>query len=293
MFQKNAAMAAVVNIAPYDASGFLPGYANQILVMLCTTAQTTINSGDYIALQHKIEGYRSARLHWGAVEAQPITIGFWTAHARTGTWTGSVRNNVADRSYTFTYTQNVSAVAEYKTVTIPGCTTGTWLSNNGIGIIINFNIAAGPDGISPSANVWYNTNYYAAPGQVNGVASTSDAFRITGVVVLPGIYAPTAAQSPLIMRPFDQELLTCQRYWKKQSYGIAGQKTAGTGISLTAPISPTMRAAPTVAVVLASNTGVDGTPTRTSDGTRLYGYFNAASTGGYIWDELISLDARL
>ena len=42
----------------------------------------------------------------------------------------------------------------------------------------------------------------------------SDIFRITGVVVLPGIEAPSAARSPLIMRPYDQELLTCQRYWQ-------------------------------------------------------------------------------
>ena len=55
----------------------------------------------------------------------------------------------------------------------------------------------------------------AAPGQVNGVAATTDFFRLTGVVVLPGIEAPTAAQSPLIMRPYDQELMTCKRYYQK------------------------------------------------------------------------------
>ena len=38
-------------------------------------------------------------------------------------------------------------------------------------------------------------------------------FSITGVTVLPGTQAPTAAQSPNIMRPYDQELVTCQRYW--------------------------------------------------------------------------------
>jgi hypothetical protein len=76
------------------------------------------------------------------------------------------------------------------------------------------------------------------------VAATSDVFRITGVVVLPGIEAPSAARSPLIMRPYDQELLICQRYWQK-SYdrnGVAGGNgyTGGlvglaTGVGLALP----------------------------------------------------------
>jgi hypothetical protein len=47
-------------------------------------------------------------------------------------------------------------------------------------------------------------------------------FRLTGVVVLPGIEAPSAARAPFIMRPFDQELLLCQRYYEKSyDYNVA------------------------------------------------------------------------
>jgi hypothetical protein len=91
------------------------------------------------------------------------------------------------------------------------------------------------------------------------VASTADVFRLTGVVVIPGTEAPSAARSPLIMRPYDQELLICQRYYCK-SFGT-GQVVAdnvdntqytGTAYSVGNLFGPRvffpvrMRAAPTV-----------------------------------------------
>ena len=103
-------------------------------------------------------------------------------------------------------------------VTIPGCLDGVWAVDNTIGMIITLALACGSTFTAPSANAWLTGNYYAAPGQINAVAATSDVFRITGVIVVPGIEAPSAARSPLIMRPYDQELLACQRYyWKDAS----------------------------------------------------------------------------
>src|SRR4029077_8843519 len=124
----------------------------------------------------------------------------------------SLRNGATDRSYVTTYTQNVADVAEYKTITVPGDTAGTWTRDNTIGLVVAFALACGTTPTAPAANTWYTTTapgYVAAPGQINAVAATSDIFRLAGVIVLPGIEAPSAARSALIMRPFDQELITC------------------------------------------------------------------------------------
>jgi len=84
---------------------------------------------------------------------------------------------------------------------------------------LSFSNGAGSTQTAPSANTWIAGSYLAAPGQVNGVAATSDAFRITGVTVLPGSEAPSAARSPFVMRPFTDELERCQRYyWKTFPY---------------------------------------------------------------------------
>jgi len=228
-----------------------------------TTAQTTIGASNYMFVMNVIEGYRTARLGWGTASAQPVTIGFWTAHARPGTYSVSIRNGAANRSYCTTYTQNVANAAEYKTVTIPGDVTGTWEKTNGTGFYVAFAMAYGSGGITPTNNAWVTGSFTAAIGQINGVAATSDVFRLTGVVVLPGTQAPTAAQSPLIMRPYDQELVTCQRYFRHSypagvAIGAASQNataiqdrrylTSNDGYPTVSPVyfDPIMRASPTI-----------------------------------------------
>ena len=65
------------------------------------------------------------------------------------------------------------------------------------------------------AGAWAANGAVGVTGTINGVAATTDYMLLTGVVVLPGIEAPSAERSPLIMRPYDQELVTCQRYYAK------------------------------------------------------------------------------
>ena len=187
----------------------------QVGYITVTTALPSLAAANFVGIYQNIEGYRIARLAWGTIHAQPITLGFWVCNAVAGIYTGVVRNKLANRSYAFSYTQNLSNLAEYKTVTIQGCTDGTWEVTNQIGMTIEFSAGCGTTYTAPALNTWYGTNYLAGPGQVNGAATTGDNLRISGVVVLPGIEAPSAARSPLIMRPYDQELATCMRYYAK------------------------------------------------------------------------------
>jgi hypothetical protein len=195
------------------AAGIAAGFSNSG-VLSVNTASTSLAIGDYVAMAQYIEGRRIARLAWGGANAQPITLCFWSSHNRPGLYSGTIRNS-STRSYAFTYTQAAANVPQFNTVTVPGDTTGSWASDNTVGMIITFAMATGATFTAPSANAWVNGNYHAAPGQINGVAATSDVLRITGVVVLPGGEAPSAARSSLIMRPYGQELLTCKRYYEK------------------------------------------------------------------------------
>lgn len=187
---------------------------NYTLAVVVATASPALAAGDFAQVVQIIEGWRIARLAWGYTAAKPITIAFWSAHARTGLHSIVVGNADGTRSYAAMYTQAVANTSQYNVVTIPGCPDGVWNADNSGGIVIHFAMAAGTTFTAPTANVWHSTNYVAGPGQVNAVAATADVFRITGVVVLPGTQAPTAAQSPLIMRPYGQELLACQRYFE-------------------------------------------------------------------------------
>jgi hypothetical protein len=212
------------------------------------TAQASLGVSDYIQIYNCIEGYRIARLAWGTANAQPITISFWSGHHRTGIYSVVVRNGAGGtRTYASTYTHNVADVAQYNTITIPGDTSGTWATDNTMGMVIEFCAGCGANYIAPSANAWTAGTYIAAPGQINAVAATSDIFRITGVTVLPGNEAPSAARSPFVMRSYGQELAVCQRYLTV--IGVAGTNFPVFGITnnvvITFPMGP-MRAAPTV-----------------------------------------------
>ena len=66
-----------------------------------------------------VEGWRLLRLGLGAANAQPITIGFWTAHTKVGTYSVGVKNSASNRSYVTAYTQVVLSAWEYKTVKSP------------------------------------------------------------------------------------------------------------------------------------------------------------------------------
>jgi hypothetical protein len=232
-----------------QAAPIASGISNN-LVLAVVTGTPTLAANDYAQLYQNIEGYRIERLAWGTSNAVPITVCFWSAHKRVGTY-----SSAGDRSYAATYTQVISGLPEYKIVTIPGCQTGIWLATNGMGLSISFTAASGATYTAPSANTWVNGSFLAAPGQVNGVAATTDETHITGVVVLPGTQAPTAAQSPLIMRPYDQELVTCKRYFYVLGEGTFTTNTLGTGhyfsaAQLNLPVQHPvqMRAAPTLGV---------------------------------------------
>jgi hypothetical protein len=158
-----------------------------------------------------------------------------------------------------------------------------------------FSMGCGTTFTAPAANAWQAGNYIAAPGQVNAVAATTDAFRLTGVVVLPGSQAPTAAQSPMIMRPYDQELVTCQRYWQPSWLIWNGYANPGSNFYGTSSLLTPMRAAPTLTGV---NQNVNGFPASVGSlslqGNAVIQEIRTANATGQCWFfTSITADARL
>jgi hypothetical protein len=80
-------------------------------------------------------------------------------------------------------------------------------------MFLSFSMMVGATG-QTAPGVWTVGNFTGATGTTNGVAAASDLMLLTGVVILPGSDAPTAARSSLIMKPYGEELLTCRRYYE-------------------------------------------------------------------------------
>lgn len=192
-----------------------------------TTAVASPTSLQYAFFVCYVEGYRSARLGFGATGADSLSGGFWVKANRPGTYSCAVYNRyVPDlRAYVFNFTIDLAGTWEYKTFTIPGDTAGTWLTTSDAGFEFRICMMSGTNYTS-AANIWTATDLVGATGTINGVAATSDYMQITGVAVIPGSTAP--ASSAAFVGLFDAELELAQRYYQKSfNYTTAPVQNAG------------------------------------------------------------------
>lgn len=184
-------------LAFQQVASVFPGY-NNALKMTVTTAQASIGA-NVVALVVPIEGWRFKRAMWGTASAQPISICLWMKSSLAGTPVLRLSDGISVVVSAVSLQTLVSNTAKFCTYTFPAQTTWGGSSTTGVGV---------------------QAELYLADTSFNGVSSTSNTFELTGLVVLPGIELPSSERASFIMRPFDQELLICKRYYEK-SYPLA------------------------------------------------------------------------
>jgi hypothetical protein len=198
-------------------------------VLITSSSAYTVGASDSFIFRQAIEGTNIADLGWGTANAKTVTLSFWVRSSLTGTFGGSLRNNAADRSYPFTYTISVADTWEYKTITIAGETSGTWLITDGRGINAAFSLGAGAS-VSGTAGSWASANYTSATGATSVVGTNGATWYVTGVQLEVGSVA-----TPFERRPYGAELALCQRYYAKlSSFVTNGQIMSGFSTSSTA-----------------------------------------------------------
>jgi hypothetical protein len=219
------------------------GFINSFLSTV-TTADASIGASQFYILRHAIEGFNIADLGWGAAGAATVTLSFWVRSSLTGSFSGSLTNSAYNRAYPFSFTINAANTFEYKTITIAGDTSGTWLTDSGIGISVYFDLGSGSSN-KGTANAWNAGGLTGVTGSVNLIATNGATFYITGVQLEKGSTATS-----FDYRPYGTELALCQRYYQRYSYvGIDGYAVgSGSGNALSSSFWWTvqMRAAPTV-----------------------------------------------
>lgn len=184
------------------------GFKNSV-VITTTTADASIGATQYYLFTQPIEGFNVADLGFGASGAKTITLSFWARSSLTGTFGGSVLNSAQDRAYPYSYTINAANTWEFKTVTITGDTTGTWLTNNGVGLLVRWSIGCGSTYLG-TAGAWTGSIKLGATGQTNLISTLSANLYITGAQVEVGSTATS-----FDYRPYGTELALCQRYYEK------------------------------------------------------------------------------
>jgi hypothetical protein len=227
------------------------GFINSLLVT--SSSAYSVLTGDYFGIAHPIEGLNVADFGWGSAGAATVTLSFWVRSSLTGTFGGAVQNSASNRSYPFSYTISAANTLEQKTITIAGDTTGTWLTTNGVGLVVRFGLGYGSTYGGGTAGAWVGSDTQSVTGAVSVVGTSGATFYITGVQLEKGSTATS-----FDVRAYSAELAMCQRYYFKTfAQGTAPVQNSGStaggllvstsatstfGGSLSLPV--TMRAAP-------------------------------------------------
>lgn len=210
-----------------------------------TTADASVVAGDFYILRHFIEGNDVTDLGLGKAGAKQITLSFWVKAPKTGIQSVSFFNAGHTRSYIAEYTIDVVNTWEFKTITITGDTTGTWLNTNGLGLGVGFNIANAGTGVT-APDVWTAGNFDSS---TNSVLTWMD--NVANNIFFANVQLEVGdTATDFDVRPHAIELLMCRRYFQlinsASSTGFVctfnGTNLARIGIQL----NPEMRATPTI-----------------------------------------------
>ena len=219
------------------------GFINYSGISVAATA--SVGASDYFLYGQPVEGLNITDLAWGTANAKSVTLSALVYSNVTGTFGGSINNSAYNRSYPFTYTISSANTWTQISVTIPGDTTGTWLTTSGVGAYVWFSLGTGTTN-SGTAGSWSGSTYYSSTGATSLMGSTSNYLYITGVQLEVGTVATS-----FDFRSYGTELALCQRYYYKitapySAYTNFGQGTSynSTSVRITVPFPVTMRTTP-------------------------------------------------
>jgi len=192
-----------------------------------TTADTSLSASQYYQFFQPIEGQNFAHLMFGTSDAKSFTLSFWCRSNKTGTYVTTFMNSAANRFNPNNFTISSANTWEKKTITVTGDQSGTWLTTNGIGMYVIWNLALGSD-FDDGTNGTWGTGDYGSGGNVNFLDSTSNEFYITGIQLEIGEQA-----TPFEHEPYGVTLEKAKRYyqrWDATASDATSNKPIGAGV---------------------------------------------------------------
>ena len=180
----------------------------------CTTADASPAAGDLLRVSYRIEGQDLQQLAYGTSGAKAITLSFYVRSNKTGTY--NVQFQQIDNSFkqaVLSYTISSADTWEFKSITVPGDTSGLINDDNGDGLALFWILGAGSTFTSGGERSTYTafSNGDVAPTQtVNLADNTANEWLITGVQLELGEQA-----TPFEHRSFGDVLKQCERYYEK------------------------------------------------------------------------------
>ena len=234
------------------------GFANS-LKLDCTTADTSIASGEILKIEQRIEGQNLQAFAKGTSDAKPFAVSFYVKGNASATYVCELfdQDNSRQCSKTFNVTTDWTRVE----LTFPADTTGTFDDDTANSLSLNFWLHAGASFTSGTLN----SSGFAAnngPDRAAGISSFFDStdrtFFITGVQLEVG-QNPTEFER----EPYERTLAKCHRYFYIKGgtaytpYGAGRAMNTTRGRPIVQHLA-TMRSAPSVSATNIGNITVEG-----------------------------------
>jgi hypothetical protein len=182
------------------------GFTHSLKITNTSTATTP----SYTQLTQPIEGNNVSQLYFGNSSAQNMTLSFYVKSSLTGQFSVAFRNGADNRSNVSTYTINSANTWERKIITFVGDTTGTYATDNTVGLSLIFRLD--DSGGTSTLNQWTASGDAFANGSVRFMGNASATWQVTGIQLEVGSQA-----TPFEHRSVGEELALCQRYYYKET----------------------------------------------------------------------------
>jgi len=231
------------------------GFAN-CTKFACTTADTSLASGQHFVMRHLLEGQNLQRLKKGTADAEPITVSFYVKGNASATYVCELHDGSRQISKTFAVTTSWNRIE----LNFPADTSGAIDDDNTVGIFMIWHFSAGSDttGGTLNSSSWASSvEANRAAGISNFFDSTDRTFFITGVQMEVG-----SSATPFEHKTFAQDLIECQRYYTQETaasgsaykrFGQGSWNISSAG-SIFIPLSTPMRdSSPTLVSKAAAN----------------------------------------
>lgn len=205
--------------------------------------------------EQRIEGYNTAPLSFGDVQATPITLYFMARSSVSGLHSGVLCNGTDVDTYPFSFTIPAANTWTGISIIIPGNTTGTWNSlTTGVNMKLRFCLGAGATRKRANGS-WISSaaNIIGVTGAVDVVSTLGATFYWTGVELRRGVYA---VDQPRELVRYEDQLARCLRYYQKTAatYVATGYAAAVANVfHIFYRLQQTMRVAPAVSTTFAGS----------------------------------------
>jgi len=263
------------------------------LKFACTTADTSIASGESLQIVQKIESQNMQHFKKGTSNALPFAVSFYVKGNASATYVAELEdydNSSRHVGKTFNVTTDWTRVE----ITFPADTTGVLGEDNDTGIALNIHLHSGSFNAGGTLRETWGTLSQAdrvGGGKTSFFDSTDRTFFITGVQLTAG-----SVHHDFIHESYAETLAKCQRYYEEPF----GSFRAGTGLSGTLAVSydytVQKRANPTVTVTSVGNRDAissHGIQANTVSHCAEQFAIGSGVSGSYVYGGQVKADAEL